>query len=205
MGRIFYIMGKSASGKDTVYQRLLEDDGLQLCRIIPYTTRPIREGEEHGREYIFCDGQREQELARQGKIIEQREYHTVHGIWKYFTVDDGQIDLAEKDYLAIGTLEGYRKIREYYGKSSCVPIYIEVEDGERLLRAIAREKKQKIPQYEEMCRRFIADAADFSEEQLRQAGITERFLNETLQETLERIAEYIRRKQEESEHGNQGE
>lgn len=198
-------MGKSASGKDTVYQRLLEDDGLQLRRIIPYTTRPIREGEKPGREYIFCDERRAQELEQQGKVIELREYHTVYGIWKYFTVDDGQIDLAGQDYLAIGTLEGYLKLREYYGKSSCVPIYIEVEDGERLLRAVAREKEQKIPKYEEMCRRFIADAADFSEEKLRHAGITERFPNETLKETLDRIAGYIRRKQEESEYGNQGE
>lgn len=203
MGRIFYIMGKSASGKDTIYQSLLENKDLQLCRIVPYTTRPIREGEVPGREYIFCGQQKVEELARQNKIIELREYHTVYGVWKYFTVDDGQIDLDKQNYLVIGTLESFIKIRKYFGKSHCVPIYIEVEDGERLLRAITREKRQQIPKYEEMCRRFLADAEDFSEEKLRQAGVTERFANETLSETIRRIADYIRLEQEESEDADQ--
>ena len=54
MGKIFCVMGKSATGKDTIYQRLLHKKELNLQKIVPYTTRPIREGEEHGREYYFC-------------------------------------------------------------------------------------------------------------------------------------------------------
>ena len=90
--------------------------------------------------------------------------NTVHGIWKYFTVDDGQIDLEQGDYLLIGTLETYEKIREYYGAEHLVPIYIEVEDGERLARALERERRQAVPKYKEMCRRFLADEEDFCEE-----------------------------------------
>ncbi len=45
MGKIFCVMGKSASGKDTIYNKILQDDSLMLSRIIPYTTRPIRDGE----------------------------------------------------------------------------------------------------------------------------------------------------------------
>ena len=51
MGKIFCVMGKSATGKDTIFQKLL--DKLDLKRIIPYTTRPIRDGEVSGREYHF--------------------------------------------------------------------------------------------------------------------------------------------------------
>ena len=58
-------------------------------------------------------------------------------------------------------------MREYYGEDKVVPVYVEVEDGERLKRAIRREEQQKVPKYEEMCRRFLADAEDFSEEKLR--------------------------------------
>ena len=125
-------------------------------------------------------------------MIELRAYHTVYGIWKYFTVDDGRIDLSAHSYLYIVTLEGYQKIQRYFGKSCVVPIYIEVEDGERLLRAIARERQQKTPQYEEMCRRFLADAADFSEEKLTEAGITRRFINNDMEGTIQEITEYIR-------------
>ena len=119
-------------------------------------------------------------------------YDTVYGVWKYFTVDDGQVDLADNSYLLIGTLETYVKIRQYYGAAQVVPVYIEVEDGERLLRAIAREKEQKIPKYTEMCRRFLADSEDFSEEKLKEAGVSVRFENEKLENTIDKVAAYIR-------------
>ncbi len=191
MGKIFCVMGKSATGKDTIYQKLLQENVLQLKKIIPYTTRPIREGEEEGREYHFCTEIDVEKLEADGKIVELRAYDTVYGIWKYFTVDDGSIQLDKENYLLIGTLEAYVKIRDYFGKENVVPIYIEVEDGDRLLRAISREKEQEIPKYEEMCRRFLADAKDFSEEKLKEAGIEKRFINFTLKKTLEEIETYI--------------
>lgn len=192
MGKIFCLMGKSSSGKDTIYRELLKRQDISLKKIIPYTTRPIREGEEEGREYHFCDEAQVTQLQNANKIVELRAYDTVYGIWKYFTVDDGQVDLEDNSYLLIGTLETYVKIRRYYGEEHVVPIYIEVEDGERLLRAIAREKEQKTPKYTEMCRRFLADAEDFSEEKLEKAGISVRFENEELEHTIGKVAAYIR-------------
>jgi len=192
MGKIFCVMGKSATGKDTIYQHLLHKKELNLQKIVPYTTRPIREGEEHGREYYFCTETDVQRLEAEGRIIELRAYDTVYGIWKYFTVDDAHICLQKNNYLLIGTLESYMKIRAYFGKEQVVPIYIEVEDGERLLRAIEREKMQDIPKYEEMCRRFLADAVDFSEENLKKAEIEKRFVNIELEDTIYLIENYIR-------------
>lgn len=191
MGKIFCVMGKSATGKDTIYQNLLEKNTLQLKRIIPYTTRPIREGEKEGREYHFCKESDVEKFEAEGKIVELRAYDTVYGIWKYFTVNDGNIQLEKENYILIGTLEAYIKIRDYFGVNCVVPIYIEVEDGERLLRAISREKEQETPKYEEMCRRFLADAKDFSEEKLNEAGIEKRFLNISLDTTLEEVEKYI--------------
>lgn len=191
MGKIFCVMGKSATGKDTIYQKLLMESKLELKRIIPYTTRPIREGEVEGREYHFCTEEDVQRLDAEGRIVELRAYNTVYGIWKYFTVDDGNIQLEKENYLLIGTLEAYTKIRDYFGQDKVLPIYIEVEDGERLLRAIAREKSQDVPKYEEMCRRFLADAKDFSEENLLAAGIEKRFVNVELTDTLSKIENYM--------------
>ena len=191
MGKIFCIMGKSATGKDTIYERLLKDEDLNLKRIIPYTTRPIRDHEEDGREYHFVTEEDVVELQNKGLIVEMREYQTVYGPWKYFTVNDGNIQLDQENYSLIGTVEGYVMVRDYFGADKVVPIYVEVEDGDRLLRAIAREKKQDIPKYEEMCRRFLADAKDFSEENIKAAGITRRFYNANLLETIEEIKSYI--------------
>jgi adenylate kinase family enzyme len=105
----------------------------------------------------------------------------VHGEWKYFTADDGQIILdGNNRYLIIGTLEAYEKFCEYFGKEHILPIYIEVDDGIRLTRALNREKEQENPQYAEMCRRYLADTKDFSEENLKKSGITKRFQNNGL-------------------------
>lgn len=187
MGKIFCIMGKSATGKDTIYKRLLQNSELGLKRIVSYTTRPIREGEREGIEYHFTDVENMKLLEQQGKIIECRAYDTIHGIWYYFMVKDSQIDLTQNDYLIIGTLESYVKIRDYFGADKVVPIYIELEDGERLTRALEREKTQSEPKYEEMCRRFLADCQDFSCEKLKEAGISKFYINDDLEKCLKEI------------------
>ena len=56
MGKIFCLMGKSSTGKDTIFKRLTEDEELNLKTIVSYTTRPIRDGEEEGKEYFFATG-----------------------------------------------------------------------------------------------------------------------------------------------------
>ena len=76
----------------------------------------------------------------------------------------------------------YEKLKAYYGEKKIRPIYIEVEDGERLKRAIAREETQEVPKYEEMCRRFLADCEDFTEEKIAEAGIVRRFSNNSTPE-----------------------
>ena len=191
MGRIFCIVGKSSSGKDTIYKRLLKKQSLQLKRIVPYTTRPIREGEQEGVEYHFTTVEMMQQLKAENKIIECRCYNTVYGKWYYFTAKDSQIALAKYNYLVIGTLESYIKTRDYFGVDKVVPIYIDLDDGERLSRALKRERKQRQPKYEEMCRRFIADEKDFSKENLERAGITRHFDNYSLNDCINNIMEYI--------------
>ena len=191
MGKIYCVMGKSSTGKDTIYSRLMSQKDFNLKKIIPYTTRPIREGEVDGESYHFCTEDQLAKLEESGKIIELRAYDTAYGIWKYFTVNDGQIELDKNSYILIGTLEAYTKIREYFGKEAVVPIYIEVEDGERLQRALNRERAETSPKYDELCRRFLADSEDFSEENLNKAQIDVRFENRQLEETIEKIKEYI--------------
>lgn len=192
MGKIYYLLGKSSSGKDTIYKRLMEKKELKLFRIVTYTTRPIRTGEAEGREYHFTNKETLDALTAEQKVIEMRTYHTVLGDWYYFTADDGQVDLKERSYAVIGTLESYLMVRNYYGKENVLPIYIEVDDGVRLLRAVKREMKQDSPHYTEVCRRFLADDEDFSEENLKNAGIKRRFRNDDLETTLFDVVDYIR-------------
>ena len=115
--------------------------------------------------------------------------------WIYFTADDGQIELEKRNYLGIGTLESYMNMKEYYGEKNLCPLYIEVEDGERLKRAICREELQQEPKYAEMCRRFLADTEDFSEENLKRAGITKRFSNIDLESCIKELKNCIQKLQ----------
>ena len=172
MGKIFYIMGKSASGKDRIYSLLAAHKELNLKTLILYTTRPIRVGEQDGKNYYFVDDGKLEEFRKNG--------------------NDGQVNLADSDYLGIGTLESFKKMRKYYGEDAVCPVYVQVEDGERLSRALNREREQENPRYEEMCRRFIADQSDFSEENILNAGIEKRFQNINLDDCVKEIANYIK-------------
>ncbi len=186
MGKIYYLMGKSASGKDTIYKKLLAKRP-ELRSIILYVTRPMRAGETDGVEYYFTTQDVLDTFSREGKIIELRTYQTVFGPWSYATVDDGRIDLDQGDYLAIGTLESYCGVRDYFGKDAVVPLYITVDDGVRLLRALERERQQKQPKYAELCRRYLADEQDFSQEKLKEAGITTEYRNDDLEACVNMI------------------
>jgi len=188
MGKIFCLMGKSSSGKDTIFKKLIEDEDLRLKPVISYTTRPIRHNESHGSQYYFIDEEELRNYHEAGSIIEKREYQTMNGTWSYCTVDDGQIDLAQPvRYLLIVTLEAYKNLQSYFGIESIVPLYITVDDGIRLGRALKREQKQEKPNYDELCRRFLADSADFHMIKLQECGIEKQYPNERFNTCIHHI------------------
>ncbi len=192
MGKIFYIFGKSSTGKDTIYKKLISDKTLNLESVVLYTTRPIRDGEIDGKTYHFVSENEYENLKKKNCIIEERAYNTMHGLWRYFTVFDEQIDLEHNNYLIIGVLSSYISTRDYLGKENVVPIYIEIDDGIRLTRALERELKPENRKFTELCRRFLADTEDFSEEKLALANIEKRFINNDLNDCISEITEEIR-------------
>lgn len=161
MSKIFCIVGKSGSGKDTLYHRILSCKKPDLVPVIPYTTRPKRSGEEDGVNYFFVTEEQLEKYEAENEIIEKRQYHTVQGIWSYFT---RKFPLEEgKNYLLITTLEGVQGILRHYPADIVHIVYLVLEEKERLLRCISREAEQEKPDYLEVCRRYIADHEDFSE------------------------------------------
>lgn len=191
MGKIFCLMGKSSSGKDTIFKLLKEDKELMLKPVIPYTTRPKRNNEENGVEYFFINEKTFRSYCESGKIIEKRQYKTINGIWHYCTVDDGQIDLLNANYLLIATLEAYKSLQRYFGTDNVVPVYITADDDIRLERALNRERKQENPNYDELCRRFLSDNADFSADKLNMNNITKHYNNNNLEECISIIKKDI--------------
>lgn len=194
MGYLYVLIGKSATGKDSIYKKLLENDELNLKEVVLYTTRPMRKKETEGVEYHFVTEDRLKELRSAGKVIEERCFNTIDGPWYYFTVNDGKMDLTKGDYICINTLAGFNQIKKYLGSDKVKPIYIEVSDIELIKRAVKREEKQLTPNVAELCRRFLADNADFSEENLRlsEIDINSRFQNDELEACVDKITAFIK-------------
>lgn len=159
--RIFCLVGKSCSGKDTLCAKILERHP-ELVPVIPHTTRPRRTGEVEGQNYRFVTEEQLRQYEARGQVIEKREYHTVQGLWTYFTL---RFPL-DRDRLLITTLEGAKALMDAYGPQAVHIVCLHVDDRARLLRCIDREERQERPDYAEVCRRFLADQADFSKERL---------------------------------------
>ena len=179
MDKIYVILGKSASGKDTIYQKI-----VSMCDLVPivyYTTRPIRNGEIDGKDYFYVTETEILDAEKQGKLIEKRTYDTIKGLWTYATINDGQF-ATSKDGVIVLPPKAYYSFIEYFGAEKVVPIYINVPDGIRLRRSIERDEKQDVPNYEETCRRFLSDAQDF-----KNLSVDKKFLNDSIDRCVAEI------------------
>lgn len=160
MGKLFCIVGKSGTGKDTLFHQLLEAN-LGLTPLIPYTTRPIRANETEGVQYRFVTEQAMHSMEDQGRMIERRAYHTVHGIWYYFTARE-TLEPA-RTYLLITTPGALSALTAAFGPDHVVVTALLADDRVMLERSILRENQETAPQYAELCRRFLADREDFKD------------------------------------------
>lgn len=202
MVELLYIIGKSSSGKDTIKNGLvdaLKVSGAKVKELVLYTTREIRAGEINGLDYNFVTEDIYQELIKCDKVIETRTYNKVQGMVRYFTVIEEELHRVSADYIVgVGTLVSYNNLVKYFKlhsdkQLSVTPIYLEVENCNRLLRAMKRElKEEKDKQnFEEVCRRFEADELDYSEKNIVESAITKRFQNKNIDGTIVEIFNYL--------------
>lgn len=184
MEKIICLIGKSSTGKDTVYNRLIAERELGLRPLVLYTTRPKRPGETDGVTYHFVSEDELRALEQAHPVIERRVYRTAFGPWIYCTLNDGHADGRRICVTTPAALDGY--YREF-GRERVLPLYLQVPDGLRLRRAIEREERQRSPSYVEVCRRFLADEDDFSEERLLACGPMRRYDNIDLEDCLREL------------------
>jgi guanylate kinase len=189
MGKIFCLLGKSCSGKDTFYRMLCEAEDLNLNRIILHTTRPIRPGEQDGKEYHFEDS-----FPAHRCVVEMRSYYvnSTKATWCYWTEDNGSIDLKYSNYIVISTLESFISYRKHFGVDKVVGIYIESDENDRFERIAKREREATSPNYSEACRRYLSDEQDFSPTLLLSANINYNVKNTILHKTYDEIKHIIK-------------
>lgn len=179
-GENYFIYGAIFLWENIIKRRLIKENKFALKEMIMSTTRPMRTGEEM------------LELEEQGKIIEKRKYDTVYGPWYYFTTSSN-IDLENYNYIGDNTLEGLDKFVKFYVIENIISLLIKVDDGIRLQRALDREKREENPKYQELCRRFLADSIDYSEENINKRPITSIINNNSsLDNTMEEVEKVLK-------------
>lgn len=195
MKKLFYLMGKSGSGKDSLFKELIKDK--ELKPYILYTTRPARNGEVNKKDYNFITKDELDKFEEDDLVMEVRHYKVACGdIWSYATIYDDQFN-TDNDLITIGTLESYNSLKLNENSNyEIIPIYITVNDIDRKVRAYLRESKEENPNYDEIDRRFQADEIDFSNENLYDSNIVDWFTNDNLNDCLEEIKDYIDLKKE---------
>lgn len=72
-GLLVVISGPSGTGKGTVIRQMLEDNP-QVRLSVSATTRPPREGEQHGEHYFFVSRAEFEQMIAQNDVLEYAEY-----------------------------------------------------------------------------------------------------------------------------------
>lgn len=162
--KIFVIMGKSCSGKDTLVQSIMQTIKLQKVNnfefIVPYTTRnPRDEKERYSGVYNFVTDEEMNLLISSDGFVEVRAYD-MHGegLRRFATVLP-ELD-PNKNYILIGTKEvATVLLRRNFDVRT---IYLTVPTPVRLTRMMTRVNETN-GNYGEALRRFIQDEEDFAE------------------------------------------
>lgn len=173
---ILILMGKTASGKDSVAKELCRN--YQLVKIITYTTRPPRHGETDGVDYHFISRSDFQNKIKHNFFVEWKRYETVQGEWLYGTAWSS----LEDDGVLILTPQGIKDFFNNTNKAAKV-FYIKSSDETIMKRLIARGDDRA-----EATRRLKHDNEDFNDPTIKRL-IDYEILNENRQ--ISEIAEII--------------
>lgn len=120
MKKLFCILGETSRGKDT-FARILEND-YGLRQVVSCTTRPMRSGEQEGREHYFISEEQFYDIIDFG--TDEIVAYTQIGDYHYFATKDELMnsDIYIIDPIGLDSLKDYIK-RNHLDISICA-IYI---------------------------------------------------------------------------------
>lgn len=175
--KLVILIGKSGSGKDTILKEVLKHKDFNP--VVSMTTRPPREGEIDGKDYIFVDSDTFTKYLLEDKLIEA----TIFNNWAYGTPYSSLS--FEKTNIAVLNPEGVRILKED-NKLNVTVIYINASDKTRLIRQLQREEN---PNIQEILRRYGADEKDFEPSKIK--PLVDYTLDNETKEDLQHIVSLI--------------
>ena len=156
--KIVILCGQSASGKDSIYKKLIKNGFIGL---VTNTTRPQRVNEIDSVDYNFLSQNQFFDLINNGNMIEYRKYNTEFGVW-YYGSSAENVNLDKHDYVIILTLDGAEAWINRFGKENCIVFYI---DCPKYIRESRAQKRGSFNQ-DEWNRRVITDKQDFADDKV---------------------------------------
>lgn len=148
------IVGKTASGKDTVVKKLVDD--YKYTKIITYATRPMRKGEQQDITYHFVTEEEFIQRINEGLFAEYKSYNTEFGTWYYGTALD-DIQNADDKSVIILTPQGYRDIKDSLPEKNIICIYLYANNS-----TIKKRLEKRGDSNKEADRRLEKDTEDFT-------------------------------------------
>ena len=148
--KILAIYGMSAAGKDTFLNHL--SNNFDLNKILLTTSRPPREKEIDGVDYLF---KKKKDILKSDNFLWPIDYNS----WIYAIAKES----IKNDKINVGIFNTYwmKKLFEDNDEHfDLMAIEISASDKDRLMRSLRREKN---PDCDEICRRFLADKQDFND------------------------------------------
>lgn len=145
---LLLIIGRTASGKDSLVNKLCERTGLK--QLISYSTRPRRENE--GNTHIFVSEKEYQKMLTDGKVAVDTN---IAGNYYWSTIEQ----LYETDIYIIDYI-GYKKLKELnLPNLRLVSVFVNTPDEVREERALKKRKDDKLV----FRKRSLDEAAQFRE------------------------------------------
>lgn len=147
---IIAIIGKSASGKDSIIKEIAKQCSKKIALIQQTTTRPRRENEnENAYHFVTLE-----EFQSNKDIIARTQFRE----WLYGTNLNDLV--TNKWNIGVFTPSSIQQLLSDERINNLIIFYIQADDKVRLERSLAREPQGDVI---EMCRRMLADNEDFKE------------------------------------------
>jgi len=131
---ILVLLGKSASGKDTIAKHILAKHS-EFKKAVSHTTRPIRSGEVEGIDYHYVSD--EVFDSMKDSFIEQTSYNVNGELWRYgFSKEEFKED---GNYLVILNPRGLEAFLKSDLKKYVKILYVSCKETERVIRYFVRD------------------------------------------------------------------
>lgn len=153
---LIIITGKSCAGKDTLKQAFMDKGAEPL---LSDTTRPMREGEEQGKQYNFID----RSEFNKDDYIEYREVPEAGKPSIFYGTPKKEIDNAQI-YVTIKDRQGAEALKDYYGRDNVYVLYLDVPYAVRHRRSFIRDNGYANRDWsQKWCMRALRDDMDFKD------------------------------------------